>query len=80
MGDASTSFSIVNDVIMASLLLLKITYVCANFLDFFRHLTIKYFSLYVYFEGNLDSANKFNNMTSSYDIMSIKSCPEVGND
>ena len=29
---------------------------------------------------NLDSANKFNNMTPDYVIVSIKSCPEAGND
>ena len=38
------------------LLLLKIVYVLANFLDFIRDLT--------FFNGNLDSANKFNNTTS----------------
>ena len=50
---------------MTSLLLSKITYVLTNFLitpDTF------YFSIFcfmaLYFKGNLDSANKFNNMTS----------------
>ena len=38
------------------LLLLKIVYVLAKFLDFIRDLT--------FFNGNLDSANKFNNTTS----------------
>jgi len=28
----------------------------------------------------LDSANKFNNMTPDYVIVSIKLCPEAGND
>ena len=48
---------------MTSLLLLKIIYVLANFLDFIWVLTLAFsrFSVYVYFEGNLDSANKFNN-------------------
>ena len=40
MADASCSFSVINDVIMTSLLLLKIIYVLANFLDFIRDLTI----------------------------------------
>ena len=40
MEDASSSFLEINDVIMTSLLLLKIYYVLANFLDFIRDLTI----------------------------------------
>ena len=32
------------------------------------------------FLGNLDSTNKFNSMTSDYVIVSIKLCPEAGND
>ena len=40
MEDASSSFLEINDVIMTSLLLLKIYYVLANFLDFIRYLTI----------------------------------------
>ena len=40
MEDASSSFLEINDVIMTSLLLLKIIYVLANFLDFIRDLTI----------------------------------------
>ena len=43
------------------LLLLKIVYVLANFLDFIRDLT---FLMSTLINGNLDSANKFNNMTS----------------
>ena len=46
----------------------------ANIFDLIR-------SLYVYFEGNLDSAKKIQRydviMTSDYVIMSIKLCPEV---
>ena len=49
---------------MESLLLLKIIYVLANFLILSDTLLFKYFSLYVFFGGNLDSADKFNNMTS----------------
>ena len=55
-------FLLTNDVIMTSLLFLKIIYVFANFLNFIRDLILKY-SLYVYPEGNFDFANKFNNMT-----------------
>ena len=47
-------------------------------------LLFKYFSLYVYPEGNFDFANRFQQydiiMTSDYVIMSIKLYPEVGND
>ena len=51
---------------MTSLLLLKIIYELANFFDFIPTLLFKYFPRYVYFEENLDSANKFNNMTSQW--------------
>ena len=51
--------------IMISLLLLKIIYVLANFLI---STDTSYLSIFrfmaLYFKGNLDSANKFNNMTS----------------
>ena len=59
-------FKVINDVIITSLLLLKIIYVLANFLDFIWVLTWSFyrFNVYFYFEGNLDSTNKFNNMTS----------------
>ena len=40
MADASTSLLVINDIIMTSLLLLKIIYVLANFLDFIRDPTI----------------------------------------
>ena len=46
-------FFVINDVIMTSLLLLKIVCV-SQLLD----------TLSVYFEGNLDSDYKFNDMTS----------------
>ena len=51
--------------IMTSLLLLKIIYVLANFLisSDTSYLSIFRF-MALYFKGNLDSANKFNNMTS----------------
>ena len=49
---------VINEVILTSLLLLKIISVLANFLDFIRDLTI---SLYFYFEGNLDFDTKCNN-------------------
>ena len=64
MADTSSSFLVINDVIMISLLLLKIIYLLANFLDLFRDHTILKYAIYNYFEGNLNSANKFNNMTS----------------
>ena len=61
----SFPFLVISYIIMTSLLLSKITYVLTNFLitpDTF------YFSIFcfmaLYFKGNLDSANKFNNMTS----------------
>ena len=48
------------------MLSLKIIFVLANFLDFIRDLTInfKHSSLFMYFEGKLDSINKFNKMPS----------------
>ena len=39
MADASSSFLVINDVIMTSLLLLKIIYELANFFDFITDLT-----------------------------------------
>ena len=48
---------------MTSLLLLNIIYMLDNFLILSNTLLFKYFSLYVYVEGNLDLDNKFNNMT-----------------
>ena len=71
-------FLVIRDVID-----LKIINFCVSQLpDFIRQLSIfyKYFSLYIYFEGNLDSANNFNNMTSDYVDVSIKLFSEVGND
>ena len=47
---------LVSFLAISLLLLLKIVYVLANFFDFIRDLT--------FFNGNLDSANKFNNTTS----------------
>ena len=47
---------LVSFLAISLLLLLKIVYVLANFLDFIRDFT--------FFNGNLDSANKFNNTTS----------------
>ena len=55
--------SIINDVIMKLLLMLKIMNVLANFLILSESLLLEWFSLYGYFEGNLDPNNKFNNMT-----------------
>ena len=57
-------FLVINDVIMTSLLLLKVIFMLANFLILFNPLLFKYLSLNVYLEGNLDSAHKFNNVTS----------------
>ena len=73
-------FLVVNDDIMTSLLLLKVIYMLANFLILFNPLLFKYLSLNVFLEGNVDSADKFNNVTSDYIILSIKLSPEVGND
>lgn len=56
--------SIINDVIMKLLLMLKVINVLANFLILSESLLLEWFSLYGYFEGNLDPNNKFNNMTS----------------
>ena len=66
MADGSSFFLLTNNVIMTSTLSLKIIFVLANFLDFIRDLTInfKHSSLFVYFEGNLDSINKFNKRPS----------------
>ena len=63
MANAPTSFLVINDVIMTSLLFLKIIYMLTDFLILSNTLLFKYFSLYVYLGGNFDSANKFNNMT-----------------
>ena len=49
MADASCFFFVINDVIMTSLLLLRIIYVLANFFDVIRDFTI-YVSLYVFLE------------------------------
>ena len=62
--DASSSFSAINNVIVTSLLLLKVIYMLANFLILSNTLLSRYFSFNVYFEGNLDSANKFDNLAS----------------
>ena len=40
MADTSSPFLVIDDVIMISLLLLKIIYVLDNFLDLFRDHTI----------------------------------------
>ena len=53
-------FLVINDVIMSSLLLLKI--VCVS--QLLDTLLFKCFSFFVYFEGNLHSDYKFNDMTS----------------
>ena len=82
MVDVSSSFLEINYV-MTSLLLLKVFCAFAKFLILSNNLLLikKYFSLYGYFETNLDSTNKFNNiMTSDYVILSIKLSPEVVND
>ena len=52
-----------DDVIMASLLLLNIVYVLANFLDFLRDPNIFRFMANLR-EKWIPAANKFNNMTS----------------
>ena len=48
-------FLATNEVIITSLLSLKIIYVLINFPDFIR-------DLYIFFKRNMDSANKFNIM------------------
>ena len=65
MADAFSSFSVINNVIVTSLLLLKVNYMLANFLILSNTLLSRYFSFNVYFEGNLDSASKFDNLASS---------------
>ena len=62
----SFPFLVISYIIMTSLLLSKITYVLTKFLitpDTFS-LSIFCFMMALYFKGNLDFANKFNNMTS----------------
>ena len=64
MADASSSFSVINNVIVTSLLLLKVIYMLANFLILSNTALSRYFSFNVYFEGHLNSANKFDNLAS----------------
>ena len=64
MADASSSFSVINNVIVTSLLLLKVIYTLSNLLMLSNTLLSRYFSFNVYFEGNLNSANKFDNLAS----------------
>ena len=64
MADASSSFSVINNVIVTSLLLLKVIYMLANFLILSNTVLSRYFSFNVYFEGHLNSANKFDNLAS----------------
>ena len=64
MADASSSFLVINNVIVTSLPLLKLIYMLANFLILSNTLLPRYFSLNVHFEGNLDCANKFDNLAS----------------
>ena len=64
MVDASSSFLVINNVIVTSLLLLKVIYMLANFLILSNTLLSRYFSFNFCFEGNLDSANKFDNLAS----------------
>ena len=40
MAEVSSSFLVIKDITMTALILLKITYVFANFLDFIREHTI----------------------------------------
>lgn len=58
---------------MESQLLLKNIYVLANLLILSDTLLFKYFSLYVFFGGNLDSADKFNNMYMSREFWTFYS-------
>ena len=64
MADAYSSFLVINNVIVTSLLLLKVIYMLANFLILSNTLLSRYFSFNLYCEGNLDSANKLDNLTS----------------
>ena len=64
MADASSSFSVINNVIVTSLLLLKVIYTLGNLLMLSNTLLSRHFSFNVYFEGNLNSANKFDNLAS----------------
>ena len=63
MADASSSLFSNKWRHHDSLFLLKIILMLVSFLISSNTLSLSnYFSLYVYFERNLDSANKFNNM------------------
>ena len=64
MADASSSLLVINNVIVTSLLLLKVIYTLSNLLMLSNTLLSRYFSFNVYFEGNLNSANKFDNLAS----------------
>ena len=64
MADTSSSLLVLNNVIVTSLLLLKVIYMLANFLILWNTLLSRCFLFNVYFEGNLDSANKFDNLAS----------------
>ena len=64
IADASSSFSVINNVIVTSLLLLKVIYMLGNLLMLSNTLLSRCFSFNMYFEGNLNSANKFDNLAS----------------
>ena len=61
---------------MTSPLLLRIIHVFANFLILSDNLLVKCFSPYVSFEGNLDSANKFNN--TRHNDVKLRHCVNQG--
>ena len=55
---------VINNVIVTSLLLLKVIYMLANFLILSNTLLSRYFSFNLCFERNLDPANKLDNLAS----------------
>ena len=77
-------YLVINDIIITSLLLLKIIFVLANFLNLSKTVGFKsVFALYLVWEkfGFCQSIQQYDVIMTSDDvIMSIKSCPEVGND
>ena len=74
MGNASTSFLVINDIIMTSMLLLKIIFVLTNFLILSDTLPAlrEIWILTNYYSTIWRQITPF--------IASIKSCPEVGHD
>jgi len=64
-------FLVINDVIMASLLLLEVIYLLPNFLILINTLLLKYFSLNVFFEGNRFKKWRHNDVTLRHCVNQI---------